>query len=111
MTAQRAYRALAVRREGLTMRMIEPRVRLVSPRLTSPDSRVRLSVRDRVAPERPPRGWRLLRPLPGGYDGIPFAPTSRARTRPHPPRSRLRRRPTGIRCMRGRPIGPRDTDG
>src|SRR5439155_681587 len=80
----------------------------LSSRVTLADFRF-LSVRDRLAPERPPRGWRLLRPLPGGYDGIPSGPASRARTRPYP-RCRLRRRSTSIRCLRGRPIGPRDAD-
>ena len=32
------------------------------------------SVRDRLAPEWPPRGWRLPRPLPGGCVGFPRGP-------------------------------------
>ena len=89
--------------------MVERKL-IFSSRVTSADFRFRPPVRDRLAPERPPRGWRLLRPLPGGYDGIPSGPASRARTGPYPC-CRLPRRATGICCLRRRATGARRVDG
>jgi hypothetical protein len=94
----------------LTRRMVEPTV--VTSRLgwTRRNFASSLSVRDRLAPERPPRGWRLLRLLPRGCDGIPSGSDSYARP-PRCPCCRLRRRSTGIHCWRRRPIGSLDADG
>src|SRR5689334_5539147 len=95
----------------LTRRTLEPTVifSLVSGDLGAILLRA-LSVRDRLAPERPPRGWCLLRLLPGGCNAVLSGSDSGARTPPCP-RCRLRRRPTGIHRWRGRPIDSRDADG